>query len=244
MIDSYRLVHRDAKTGYSRMAHTVHTRIDRIYTQAHNSVWRWQKVHSPPDTFTGNAGSDHLLVIARLALAKERPPSATEAKINHANFENPNTRFITKLVWTKQFERFPPQEHGHAKAWEAAKTAVATYLLYETNELRIKDSPITKLKNTIRITHDAFNKLGPSPILTAKTNRLHTEIEQARKTFTHSSQSAKNKIVKEELLTKEFFTTFKSRTNNGDIAELYTTAPWDSPIHEEAHTTDSDQEIL
>jgi hypothetical protein len=46
----------------------------------------------------------------------------------------------------QQFEKFPPQEHGHAKAWEAAKTAVAAYLLYETNELRIKDSPITKLK--------------------------------------------------------------------------------------------------
>jgi hypothetical protein len=38
--------------------------------------------------------------------------------------------------------------------------------------------------------------------------------------------------------------TFKSHTNNGDIAELYTTASWDSPVHEEAHTTDSDQEIL
>jgi hypothetical protein len=73
---------------------------------------------------------------------------------------------------------------------------------------------------------------------------LHHEIEHARKTFKHSSQSAKNKIVKEELLTKQFFTIFKSRTNNWDIAELYTTASWDSPVHEEAHTTDSDQEIL
>jgi hypothetical protein len=130
-------------------------------------------------------------VIARLALAKERPPSATEAKINPATFENLNTRLITKLLWTEQFEKIPPQEHGHAKAWEAAKTAVATYLLYETNKLRIKDSPITKLKSSIRITHDALNKLGPSPILTAKINHLHHEIEQARKTFTHSSQSAK-----------------------------------------------------
>jgi hypothetical protein len=43
---------------------------------------------------------------------------------------------------------------------------------------------------------------------------------------------------------KRIFTTFKSRTNNGDIAELYTTASWDSPVHEESHTTDSDQEIL
>jgi hypothetical protein len=152
MIDSYRLVHGDAKTGYSRMAHTIHTRIDHIYTQAHNSVWRWQKVHSLPDTFTGNAASDHLPVIARLALAKERPPSATEAKLNPAIFENPNTRLITKLLWTKQFEKFPPQEHGHAKAWEAAKTAVATYLLHETSELRIKDSPTTKLK-TLSASH-------------------------------------------------------------------------------------------
>jgi hypothetical protein len=243
MIFSYRLVHGDAKTGYSRMAHTIHTRIDRIYTQAHNSAWRWQKVHSPPDTFTGNAASDHLPVIARVALAKERPPSATEAKINPAILENFNTRLSTKFLWTKQFEKFPPQEHGHAKAGGRKDSGRHLSLI---RDKRIENQRLTdnKIKNTTRITHDALNKLGPSPILTAKINYLHHEIEQARKTFTHSSQSAKNKIVQEELLTKEFFTTFKSRTNNGDIAELYTTASWDSPVHEEAHTTDFDQEIL
>jgi hypothetical protein len=147
MIDSYRLVHGDAKTGYSRMAHTIYTRIDRIYTQAHNPVWRWQKIHSPPDTFTGNAASDHLPVIARLALAKERPSAATEAKINPSIFENPNTRLITKRLWTKQFKKFPPQEHGHAKAkaWEAAKTAVAPYLLDKRIEnQRLTDKKIKK----------------------------------------------------------------------------------------------------
>eukprot|EP00962_Isochrysis_galbana_P019869 scaffold5791_cov117-Isochrysis_galbana.AAC.1 len=48
----------------------------------------------------------------------------------------------------------------------------------------------------------------------------------------------------EELLTKEFFTTFKSRTNNGDIAELYTTASWDDPVHNQDNTTESDKGIL
>jgi len=52
-------------------------------------------------------------------------------------------------------------------------------------------------------------------------NSLHEELINTRKTFSHSTHSAKNKIAQEELLTKEFFTTFKSRTNNGDIAELY-----------------------
>jgi hypothetical protein len=103
------------------MAHTIHGRIDRIYTQAHNSVWRWQKVHSPPDIFTGNAASDHFPVIARLALAKERPPSATEAKINPAIFENPNTRFITKLLWTKQFQAHNPQIREEARIWRAGQ---------------------------------------------------------------------------------------------------------------------------
>eukprot|EP00962_Isochrysis_galbana_P040833 scaffold14854_cov129-Isochrysis_galbana.AAC.12 len=45
-------------------------------------------------------------------------------------------------------------------------------------------------------------------------------------------------------LTKEFFTTFKSRTNNGDIAELYTTASWDDPVHNQDNTTESDKGIL
>jgi hypothetical protein len=163
MIDSYRLVHGDAKTGYSRMAHTIHASLDRTYTQTHNSVWRWQKVHSPPDTFTGNAASDHLPVIVRLVLAKERPPCATEAKNNPAIFESPNTRLITKLLRTKHFEKFPPQEHEHARAWEAAKTAVATYLLYETKELRIKDSPITKLKKHYPHHTRCPQQAGPFP---------------------------------------------------------------------------------
>eukprot|EP00962_Isochrysis_galbana_P027445 scaffold8629_cov114-Isochrysis_galbana.AAC.9 len=41
MIDAFRLVHGDTRAGYSRLAHTIDTRIDRIYTQAHASVWRW-----------------------------------------------------------------------------------------------------------------------------------------------------------------------------------------------------------
>jgi hypothetical protein len=66
---------------------------------------------------------------------------------------------------------------------------------------------------------------GPSPILTAKINSLNEELEHARKEFVHSSRTAKTKAAKEEILSKEFFASFKSRTNNGDIAELY--IPWD-----------------
>jgi len=75
-------------------------------------------------------------------------------------------------------------------------------------------------------------------------NSLHEELTNARKNFSHSTHSAKTKIAQEELLTKEFFTTFKSRTNNGDIAELYTTASWDDPVHNQDNTTESDKGIL
>jgi hypothetical protein len=105
-------------------------------------------------------------------------------------------------------------------------------------------SPISNLKAKIRITHAALEKNGPSPILTAKINTLHNEIEQARATFSHATQTAKNNTAKEELLTKEFFSTFKSSTNNGDIAEIYNTESWDPPQHEEKNTTDNDRIIL
>jgi len=142
-------------------------------------------------------------VVARLALVKERPPSETEAKINPAVFDNPNarTRTITKLIWKKQFEKFPHEIHGHAKGWAEAKSAVATYLSWESNELRLKQSPISKLKNSIRLTHNALTTIGPAPILTAKINTLHEELIQARKNFSHSTQSARNKVAQEELLT-------------------------------------------
>jgi hypothetical protein len=121
---------------------------------------------------------------------------------------------------------------------------VATYLHYETNELRRRFSPISSLKAKIRSTHAALEKNGPSPILTAKINTLHNKIEQARATFSHTTQKAKNKTAKEELLTKGFFSTFKSRTNNGDIAEIYKTESWDAPQHEENNTNDKDRIIL
>jgi endonuclease/exonuclease/phosphatase family metal-dependent hydrolase len=98
LVDAFRLIHGDSKGGHSRQAHTIHTRIDRIYTKPYDSIWRWQKIGSPLDIFTGAAHSDHLPVIAKLALAKERPPSVTEAKINPAVFDNPNTRTITSLL--------------------------------------------------------------------------------------------------------------------------------------------------
>jgi hypothetical protein len=244
MIDAYRLVHGETKNGYSRLAHTVHTRIDRIYTQAYDSEWRWQSITAPPTLFTGKAQSDHLPVVAEIGLAKERPPSEVEAKINPAIFDNPNIRYITSLIWKKQIEKYPQEKHGHAKGCEAAKSAVATYLHYETNELRRTSSPISSLKAKIRITHAALEKNGPSPILTAKINTLHNEIEQARANFSHTTQTAKNNTAKEELLTKEFFPTFKSRTNNGDIADIYKTESWDAPQHEENNTTDNDRIIL
>ena len=92
----------------------------------------------PPTTFTGGAHSDHLPVVARLALVKERPPSEFETKINPVVFDNRNTRTITKLIWQKQIEKHPHETHGYAKGWAAAKSAVATYLLWESNEHRLK----------------------------------------------------------------------------------------------------------
>eukprot|EP00962_Isochrysis_galbana_P015234 scaffold4369_cov149-Isochrysis_galbana.AAC.1 len=92
--------------------------------------------------------------------------------------------------------------------------------------------------HTFTLTHQAHTQLA-----TAK-RACSSNSSDTRKTFSHSTQSAKNKIAREELLTKEFFTTFKSRTNNGDIAELYTTASWDNPIHDQDNTTDSDKGIL
>jgi hypothetical protein len=40
----------------------------------------------------------------------------------------------------------------------------------------------------------------------------------------HTQPNSQQKAAGEKLLTKEFISSFKSRTNNGDIAELYTTA--------------------
>jgi exonuclease III len=244
MIDAYRLIHSDAKGGYTRLAHTVHTRIDRIYTKAHDSTWRWQQLGSPPTTFTGKAHSDHLPVIARLALAKERPPSETEAKIDPSIFDLPNIRTITTLIWNSQKAKYPHATHGHAKGWTEAKAAVAAFLLWESKEQRKKNTPTTRIKNSIRTTHEILLQNGPSPILTAKINSLNEELEHARKEFAHSSRTAKTKAAKEEILTKEFFASFKSRTNNGDIAELYITPTWEDPTHDQEITTDNDRIIL
>jgi hypothetical protein len=108
MIGAYRLVHGETKDGYSRLAHTAHTRIDRIYTRAYASKWRLQRITAPPTLFTGKAKSDHLPVVAKIGLAKERPLLEVEAKINPAIFDNPNIRYITSLK--KANREKPPRE--------------------------------------------------------------------------------------------------------------------------------------
>jgi hypothetical protein len=125
------------------------------------------------------------------------------------------------LIWNSQKAKYPHATHGHAKGWTKAKAAVAAFLLWESKEQRKKNTPTTRIKNSIRTTHEILLQEGPSPILTAKINSLNEELEHARGEFAHSSRTAKRKAAKDEILTKEFFASFKSRTNNGDIAELY-----------------------
>jgi hypothetical protein len=77
------------------------------------------KNHCSPHLITGKAKSDHLPVVAKIALAKERPPTEVEARIDSAIFDNPNIRDITSLIWKKQIEKYPHEMHGHAKGWES-----------------------------------------------------------------------------------------------------------------------------
>jgi hypothetical protein len=112
-------------------------------------------------------------------------------------------------------------------------------LLYKTNEMRLKTSRISNIKNKIRATHAALGENGPSPLLTAKIKVLNEKLAQSRANFSHTAHTAK-----EELLTQEFFSSFKSCTNNGDMAELFTTDTWDTPTHNPANTTDKDASIL
>jgi hypothetical protein len=72
---------------------------------------------------------------------------------------------------------------------------------------------------------------------------LNEELEKVRVSFSHNANSAQQKAAREELLTTEFFSSFKSRTNDGDIAELYTTATWEAPEHDPASTTENDVSI-
>jgi hypothetical protein len=62
--------------------------------------------------------------------------------------------------------------------------------------------------------------------------------------FSHNAHTAQQKAAREELLTKEFFSSFKSRTNNGYIAEIYTTATWAALEHDPASTTENDVFII
>jgi hypothetical protein len=73
---------------------------------------------------------------------------------------------------------------------------------------------------------------------------LNEELEKVRVSFFHNAHSAQRKSAREELLTKDFFSSFKSRTNNGDIAELYTTATWEAPEYDPASTTQNDVSII
>jgi hypothetical protein len=132
------------------------------------------------------------------------PPAAHSESIKQSQWEAATSLFLTGGAGTLMCKTmgmslgappFSPEivSLAAAKIYTSAGTAKLNmpHTYYKTNERRRKSSPISSLKAKIRISHAALEKNGPSPILTAKINTLHNELEQARATFSHQHKRPK-----------------------------------------------------
>ena len=129
--DAHRTMRLGPRAGYTRLSHTIHTRLDRIYHSTATDSFQWHKLGPSPDLFSGNAASDHLPLLA----AFETPHYA------QSRYYDPpiDSKIITEAGATKTVELLLNRAKERAKdngnladEWAQAKALIAAFLREET----------------------------------------------------------------------------------------------------------------
>eukprot|EP00962_Isochrysis_galbana_P040532 scaffold14707_cov129-Isochrysis_galbana.AAC.1 len=224
-------------------ANTIHTRIDRIYSQLYNSPWHCNTVKEDPTLYTGSAASDHLPVVATFDTPGARAPSKHDAKIDTNMFRTKSIRSGVQLIWDNTYAQLPPEVHGHALPWMQAKATTAQFLLSESNARRRAANPTTSIINKIKIAHTLQEQQGPTPTSVDRIKELHQQLKETKNKQAQNAYTAHARTLKEEKSTKEFYQPFKAKHASGDIPEILHTPNWNSP-EAKFGTVDTTPQIL
>jgi len=134
LTDVYRLFHGD-KRSYTRHGETQYTRLDRVYAQKYNSLWRWTSIEHDASIFEGrHLSSDHSAVVVKMESPAPRGSTKVEERIDPSIFRNPEVRQCVRKLWEGTYRSLKGHEEGHK--WYRAKLAVGKYLLDETRDKR------------------------------------------------------------------------------------------------------------
>jgi hypothetical protein len=219
----------DTPGGLTRIASTVHTRIDRIYGPTESTSWRWIGAAAEPTLFTGQAASDHLPVMVALEALDSRPPSQTEAKIKPSTLQLPNIRAAIHHIWKSVYTKYPTQEYGQAAVWTLAKKTISTFIIDYQQHCGEGKHPAQDIKNQIKLAYSDADTQTPSQIRVDNMKALEAKLQKTIYAQRKSATAAANKAAHSEGQTKEFYKKYRPSIRNGGIASLHTTPIKDDP---------------
>ena len=240
-IDAHLLINGHRKGGFTRLANTIHTRIDRIYSPNARSTIAWQTLGPHPALFTGKGSSDHLPLLGTFDLIGHNPERKYDIRINLDLMEDKRIRATISYLWKANINADTPDDQL-GDAWYKAKMAVASYLLWLTKNEE-EPSPTTHLITELAILGVQLGNEAPDPRTLDRMRAMNEEIALIRSKRSISGKTAFNALKHEERMTKEFFRRFQARTTNQAIPELFITEDWEEPGTPDRDSTKDDVEI-
>ena len=210
--DTYRLLHGDASTGFTRYSSTVNKRLDRFYSMEYGSPWRWLSCDAADDFFRAHGGgSDHIAVAATLQINGREEIRPKARMINPQVMQFPHVRSRVRKAVALVDERYPEEEVGIATNWELTKKAVAEVLQRATTQSTYKDNPITELEQELRLLYHARRRVDPGHKIHATIASKEAELAELRKKQRPSPWLSYLYSLGEELSSKLFYRKFKAK---------------------------------
>ena len=225
--DVHITVNGEEARDYTRYSKTVKRRLDRFYAAEYNAFWRWSKVRAEPNFFRGASAkkSDHLAVVAEMDWVGARAPTATERRIKPEVLQDNAVRTKVRILIEAAYAEFPPEVHGHAKAWTLMKESVTDILMHASKKETPDDLALARRERDF--IYSVAARAPPSGRMMsrlAEADEKVAQLEAARKK--DISWWSYISTMADELGSKWFFRKFKARNASPDIAALWKSEDW------------------
>ena len=220
--DVFRMVEGKRARAYTRLARSVHTRIDCIFAPPNDQSRMWCKI-TFRDLSHASWSSDHLAVIAvQTTGAQEVDMGKGRPRIRPEIFDDPQVIDTLADYYSQTKKAYPPAEYGY-KVWWRKWAASASQLMHKLSADHARSCAFADIAQLQKgVAYAQAQTLDPSPALQQRL-RAHRTSHRNRPRRRATRQSAFRRTLFEEISTKEFYRRFKAKGVKQPITELFQT---------------------
>ena len=224
--DVYREVEGSKARMFTRLGHTVHTRIDCMFAPYRAQDHQWYSI-STSHASHASWSSDHLTLVAQMKKAAPSPNlGKSPPRINPEIFKDALCCSALTTLYQQVREAYPAGEYGHKPVW--GKTMASMAHLMRGQSADIAKKPETNKYFEAQKAKHLRNAQASDP--SRKFSAIIKRVEKARKkaairTRPTDPHSNFRRTQFEEVSTKQFYNNFKAKHERRYIHELYKVSP-------------------